>query len=284
MCLAKKRYHLNGFVPEDPEYIRQTEPETYQAYLTGYQDLAKELEICLVPGTIAERHPFPSSTQAQDQSLERKVLYNTTYFISSTGAILSTYRKNNLWHPERPYLTSSGVTGDPHSVFDTPIGKVGLLICWDLAFSEAFRELVRAGAEIIVVPTFCECLFTSLPLFSIWTNAMMAGTKHDATPAVRSHNPNSERLFLESTLAARTFENTCGVVFANAAGGSSDPDDKFLGLSRVVLPVIGTVGSMENEEGVLVVDMDLGLLDVAEECYKVRKDLTSAGWHYGYRR
>ena len=41
-------------------------------------------------------------------------------------------------------------------MFDTPIGKVGLLICWDLAFPEAFRELVSRGAEIIVIPTFCE--------------------------------------------------------------------------------------------------------------------------------
>ena len=74
------------------------------------------------------------------------------------------------------------------------------------------------------------------------------------------------------------------MIFVNAAGGSSDPEDKFLGLSRVTLPVVGTVSSMENEEGVLVVDMDLSLLDVAEGCYGVRKDLASAGWHYGYRR
>jgi len=45
---------------------------------------------------------------------------------------------------------------DPHEVFDTPVGKVGLLICWDLAFPEAFRELIARGAEIVIVPTFCQ--------------------------------------------------------------------------------------------------------------------------------
>lgn len=115
-----------------------------------------------MPGTIVERHPSPSPTRVQDA----KVLYNTTYFISPAGDILSTYRKKNIWHPERPYLTSSGVTGDPHTAFDTPIGKVGLLICWDVAFPEAFRELIRAGAEIIIVPTFCEQPFSLLPPLS----------------------------------------------------------------------------------------------------------------------
>jgi predicted amidohydrolase len=49
--------------------------------------------------------------------------------------------------PERDHLTSS--THDAHEVFDTPIGKVGLLICWDLAFPEAFRELIANGAKIM---------------------------------------------------------------------------------------------------------------------------------------
>lgn len=165
-----QRYHLNGFAPEDPEYIRQTEPEVYRVYLQAYQDLAKELGICLVPGTIVERHVSSpelsgsaspqsgsnSDSDSDSSSQAVKVLYNTTYFISPEGTILASYRKKNIWHPERPYLTSSGVTDDPHVGFDTPIGKVGLLICWDVAFPEAFRELVRGGAEIIIVPTFCE--------------------------------------------------------------------------------------------------------------------------------
>jgi hypothetical protein len=40
---------------------------------------------------------------------------------------------------------------------------------------------------------------------------------------------------------------------------------------------------MGNEEGVLVADMDFGLLSVAEENYKVRMDLAKEGWYYSYR-
>lgn len=88
------------------------------------------------------------------------MLYNTAYFISPTGDILGKYVKKNLWHPERPHLTSSGT--QPHEVFDTPLGKVGMLICWDLAFPEAFRALVAKGAEIIIMPTYCMSLFSSV--------------------------------------------------------------------------------------------------------------------------
>lgn len=56
--------------------------------------------------------------------------------------------------PERDHLKSSQY--DPHIAFDTPIGKVGMLICWDLAFPEAFRELIAQGAQIIIIPTFCK--------------------------------------------------------------------------------------------------------------------------------
>jgi predicted amidohydrolase len=91
--------------------------------------------------------------------------------------------------PEREHLTGSG--RDIHEVFDTPLGKVGMLICWDLAFPEAFRELIAQGAKLIIVPTF-------------WT-------LNDCSPAGLKLNPSAEALFLDSVLTARAFENTCGM-------------------------------------------------------------------------
>jgi predicted amidohydrolase len=89
---------------------------------------------------------------------------------------------------ERHHLESS--THDPHDVFDTPLGKVGLLICWDLGFPEAFRELISQGAKLIVIPTFWKL--------------------DDCSDEGRAINPASEVLFLDSVLVARCFENTCG--------------------------------------------------------------------------
>ncbi|KAL4791584.1 carbon-nitrogen hydrolase [Aspergillus venezuelensis] len=248
-------YHLSGWAPEDPLFAVQAEQTA--KYLSAYQALAKELNICLVPGTIVEKHPHPDLVAKEREGDKGAyVLYNTAYFISSNGAILGRYRKKNIWHPERAYLASSAA--EPHEVFDTPVGKVGLLICWDVAFPEAFRELITGGAEIVVVPTY-------------WG-------RYDASPAALKYNPNSEALFLDTTLTARCFENTCAVIFANYAG-----TDQSLGMSRVVLPIVGPVAKMENEEGVLVADMNMELVHLAEENYKVRMDLGREGWYYSYR-
>lgn len=153
---------------------------------------------------------------------------NVAYFIGKDGEIVGKYVKKNLWYvtppraehtsvaallilfrgPERDHLTSS--TSHPHEVFDTPVGKIGMLICWDLAFPEAFRELIAAGAKTIIIPTF-------------WT-------LNDCNKEGLARNPASEALFLDSILTARAFENTCAIVFANAGG---PPGKGYAGLSQV---------------------------------------------------
>ena len=111
------------------------------------------------------------------------------------------------------------------------------------------------------------------------TNLLFLGTPHDASAEALRHNPASEALFLSSTLTTRCYENTCGIIFVNASG----PAEDFLGMSQVTLPIVGPVAKMGNEEGVLVADMDLDLLDIAEKNYKVREDIKKEGWHYVYR-
>ncbi|RDL36581.1 Carbon-nitrogen hydrolase [Venustampulla echinocandica] len=238
-------YHLTGWVPHDPGFLPLC--SEYKKYLDGYCSLAKELNICIVPGTILEKHT--------DE------IHNIAYFISNTGSILGQYQKKNLWHPERPHLTSSRHT--PHQAFDTPLGKVGMLICWDLAFPEAFRELIAAGAKIIIIPTF-------------WGLA-------DCSDAGLKHNPGSEALFLESTLVSRCFENTCMVVFVNAGGPKGEAEKgNWAGLSQVAVPFKGALGKMNGEEGMSIVDVDMQILEDAEDNYKVRQDIKSEGWHYDY--
>ena len=138
-----------------------------------------------------------------------------------------------------------------------------MLICWDLAFPEAFRELIAAGVKIIIIPTF-------------W---MLS----DCNEAGLAHNPLAEALFLESTIVARTFENTCLVVFANAGGPvGKTTKGTYAGLSQVAVPFKGALGKMGSEEGMSVVELDMQILEDAEENYKVREDMASEGWHYEY--
>lgn len=238
-------YHLTSWVPDDPAFRSSCADSA--AYLKKYQELAKELNICIVPGTILE---------AQEDALQ-----NIAYFISSTGEICGRYQKKNLWHPERRHLVSSA--HEPHRAFDTPLGRVGLLICWDLAFPEAFRELISDGAEIICIPAF-------------WT-------MKDVTEEGYGLNPDGEAVFLNSTVVSRAFENTCAVVFVNA-GGPPEKGEKtnYAGLSQVGIPHVGSTGKLGRAEGVSTVDLDMSVLEIAEANYKVREDMKAEGWHYAY--
>ncbi|KAI0891810.1 putative hydrolase, carbon-nitrogen family [Annulohypoxylon nitens] len=242
---ALPEYHLTSWVPEEPNFKEICADSA--TYLKKYQQLAKELNICIVPGTIIE--------------LQGDSLHNIAYFIGSDGEVLGRYQKKNLWHPERRHLVSSA--HEPHVAFDTPLGRVGLLICWDLAFPEAFRELISDGAQIICVPTF-------------WS-------MKDVTDEGYALNPDGEALFLQSTVVSRAFENTCAIVFVNA-GGPPEKGEKtsFAGLSQVGVPHIGSLGKLGRAEGISIVDLDMDVLKIAENNYKVREDMKKEGWHYAY--
>ncbi|KAI0868015.1 carbon-nitrogen hydrolase [Hypoxylon argillaceum] len=255
-------YHLTSWVPEYPDFAASCAEST--AYLRRYQDLARELSIHIVPGTIVEPVERVQSAMATpadgnvdaDASNDPVIeLHNMAYFIAaSSGDILSTYQKKKLWHVERGVLTAGLHT--PHRAFDVPLlggggtVRVGMLICWDLAFPEAFRELVADGAQLIVVPAYWHI------------------TKID--PTLLALNPNSEVAFLDSVTVARAYENTCAVVFCNAWGQS-----------QVAMPVLGSLGKLGVEqEGLIVHEVDLDVLRLAEEHFKVRADLRGDEWHY----
>lgn len=137
------------------------------------------------------------------------------------------------------------------------MGKIGLLACWDLAFPEAFRELVKDGADIIIVPT-CWTLDESCPV----------GLKL---------NPDYESMFLNSLITTRCFENSCAIVFANSGG----PPDVYVGLSQIAVPFVGPIAAIkDSSEGMIVADIDPEVLRAAEVNYKVREDISGADWHY----
>ena len=250
-------YHLTGWEPHSPAF--NAIALDWRTWIQKYQSLALQLHINIVPGTIVQANGNCDPDSSTSGSSEQPLL-NVSTFISDKGEILGSYTKLNLWHPERPHLTPSSLS-QPHTVLSTPLGPVGILICWDLAFPEAFRSLVRQGAKTIIIPSF-------------WTSS-------DCSDEGLRRNPGAEALFLESVLTARAFENTCCVVFA-IAGGFDEIGGA--GLSQVTMPFLGKLkGSFEGgEEGVRVFEADMEILEEAERHYKVREDMSKGTWHYGY--
>jgi len=76
-------------------------------------------------------------------------IYNSSAILGPNGHI-GTYRKLHLWDNENTMFTP-GDLGLP--VFATPLGNIGILICYDIWFPEAVRTLTLSGADILCVPT-----------------------------------------------------------------------------------------------------------------------------------
>ncbi len=211
--------------------------DSERRYCKHFQDIAKRYRINIVPGSIIERH--------------KSGIYNTTYFIDSRGKIRGEYRKINLWHSEKNYISS----GDKVSVFNTKFGKVGLAICWDLAFPEIFRAMAKKGVDIIFCPSF-------------WS-------KDDAGRGIK-YNKNSEIIFVDSACVSRAFENEVILVFCNNAGKSKfrKYEIESIGHSQITAPFVGVVKRLNhNREEMFIQEVDTNILKDAEMVYKIKKDM-----------
>lgn len=93
-----------------------------------------------------------SMPQAEDGKI-----YNTCFVFDGTGACVARHRKLHLFDIEiengQSFKESETLSrGDEITVFDTPFGKIGVCICFDLRFPELFRAMAKRGARAIVVP------------------------------------------------------------------------------------------------------------------------------------
>lgn len=105
--------------------------------------LAAELGIWIVGGSIPE--------------LEGNRVYNTSFVYDSAGGQVARHRKMHLFDISveggQTFRESDTLSpGGEITVFDTPWGKMGLCICFDLRFEELARLMALRGARVIFVP------------------------------------------------------------------------------------------------------------------------------------
>lgn len=163
----------------------------------------------------------------------RERLFNACPVIGPQG-LIGVYRKVHLVGDEVHLFQP----GDCWPVFDTPIGKLGVLICYDSQFPEAARSLVIGGAQILLMPT-------------AWTG-----------DGDGSSEERGGELFDLLTLV-RAQENQTWLVAANQVGDSDVGDMHFYGHSRIVAPTGRLIAEVALEEGMAVASVDLngGLWD-----------------------
>ena len=83
---------------------------------------------------------------------DSRSVYNSTQLVGRTGESLCNYRKVHLWLDEKAIFTA----GEELKVIDLDGIKMGILICFDIRFPEAFRIMKRMGAQFVAIPTAIE--------------------------------------------------------------------------------------------------------------------------------
>ena len=159
-------------------------------------------------------------------------MVNRSFLVTPDGAIHARYDKIHLFDADpgdgQDYSESRHYDAGGKAVLaHTPLGAIGMTICYDLRFPALYQQLARAGAEILTIPA----AFTK-----------MTGAAH-----------------WHSLMRARAIETGC-FVMAPGQTGTHDGDRETWGHSLVVDPWGQVLSDAGTEPGVSVVDIDLGAI------------------------
>ncbi len=121
-------------------------PESGDAVLAGLRETAAELGLWLLAGSLALKAVAPETR-----------FVNRSFLIGPEGEIAARYNKMHMFDVQvsetETYRESSGYApGDRAVLARTPLGAIGLTVCYDVRFAYLYRALAQAGAEILTVP------------------------------------------------------------------------------------------------------------------------------------
>jgi len=210
-------------------------------YTEKFCKLAKEYGLHIVMGTMIEK--------------VGENYYNTSVLIDDSGKILGKYSKIRLWFPEKEYLKK----GNETPVFKTKFGKIGITICWDLAFPEITKEMALKGARMVFCP-------------SLWRFEDKYGALKSKKLIEKVPEHDTEAIFIDACASARAIENEIVHIFVNSSGRYKDLT--LTGHTQINIPFYGTVAlAGTNEEKLLSKDVDLDLTELAEKVYGIKREL-----------
>ena len=202
----------------DADKLQIAEADGAGAAQSFLSETARELRMWILGGTIVIR-----------RDTDRRVT-NSSLLIDAAGKRVARYDKIHLFDVTIPgrdeqYRESAHVApGRDIVIADTPVGKLGLSVCYDMRFPELYRRLVAQGAEWLAMPA----AFT--------------------VPTGRAH--------WETLLRARAIENLCYVV-APAQAGTHTSGRETYGDSIIVDYWGQVLSRLAKGNGVITADIDL---------------------------
>ena len=216
----------------DSEGLRKASEPLQGPTLSDWAGLAAELDIWIVGGFCEH---------------EGDRLYNTAILVGPEG-LTGHYRKLHLFDREK-LIFEPGDKGLP--IVETPLGRVGLCVCYDLRFVEVTRALALQGADVIAVPT-------------AWVGGF-------------DPNPRDVMGFIGQARGAMVQANLNQVYMVCASQGDRAGDIRFLGSSMIIDPY-GEVQAgplSEHAAATIIADIDperLASARIRSELVRPRED------------
>lgn len=201
--------------------------ETEDATLEAFCELAAELKIWLLVGSLVLTHE-------QGETAQGNVKFaNRSFLIGDDGNVRNRYTKIHLFDVDlgngESYRESSSYEPGHEAVLaNTPWGKLGMTICYDLRFPHLYRQLAQAGAKFLSIPSAF------------------------ARPSGKAH--------WHVLMRARAIENGC-FVFAAAQCGDHGGGRLTYGHSVIVDPWGEILADGGQEKGYILAEIDVGQVD-----------------------
>jgi predicted amidohydrolase len=189
------------------------------ASLARLCELARELKAWLLIGSLTLRTGDEDDTR----------IVNRSFLVSDAGEVAASYDKIHMFDatlPDGKVIRESSAyrPGAKAVVIGTPLGQVGLTVCYDLRFPHLFRALAQAGAEVITVPS--------------------------------SFQRQTGKAHWHALLQARAIENGCWVI-APAMCGEHAGNRQTFGHSLVVNPWGEVVADGGEAPGIVHAEIDV---------------------------
>src|SRR5262245_40975369 len=173
--------------------------------------------------------------------------HNTAVVLDADGRLLGSYRKMHIPDDPRFYEKYYFAPGDlGFKTFDTAVGRIAVLVCWDQWYPEGARLAALGGAKILLYPT----------AIGTWTGEMdLKAAQRDAWRTVQR---------------AHAIANGVFVAGVNRVG--REDDLVFWGSSFVARPYGQLLEGSEDREEVLVADCDLDEIERTRQGWPFLRD------------
>ena len=203
---------------QDTDLLRHREKEGDGPIQNFLREQADKHRVWLVGGTL------PLFAEDEQRMRASCLVYD------DRGQLRGRYDKIHLfdvWLEENDETYHESVTtepGDQITIIETPFGRLGLAVCYDLRFPELFRRMVAEQVDVFAIPS----AFTAITGRAHW----------------------------EMLLRARAIENLCYVV-ASAQGGYHVNGRETHGHSMIIDPWGGVLDELDNGSGFVLAGVEL---------------------------